>query len=139
MYDDELIGMEDVQEFELELLRKRREEHQPEHGMILESAVFVQADTFSNSDESDDKTAAAVMMAAPNDSDSDSTPNAEHFNRSERVTGSQQISQQSGRYSILSEKLMDERRYVALMKSIEDLQYREQLFKEYGIAPTDTT
>ncbi len=139
MYEDELIGMEDVSEFELELLRKQREEHLPEHGRIQESAVLVQTDLFSNSKDADRKEATAVSMASPNDSDSDSTPNAEHSNRSEPVTESQQVTQQTGRYSILSEKLMDERRYIALMKSIEDLQYREQLFKEYGIAPTDTT
>lgn len=183
--DDELIGLEDMQEFELELLYRKRRSHlldigqksesmtalrykskhecQLETEIILESAVIIKPDRDSSPDRE--------PAAAPSGSDAEPLPGSkpipdQESNHSpfedtrpesktdfienpgtgeDAVIGPGTESDlpapvfQQCRFAILSEKLMDDRRYVALAKSIDDLQYRNQLFEEYGIAPTDTT
>lgn len=165
MYDDdELIGVEDVSVFELELIQKRRLAHRSqaghqsvsaaesdfkfarihelETGIILDSPVITESHISSATDQPTTCSTDAEPDSARNpdyDLDTGLTADAEPIDEDTYTTDAFSASKRPCRYTILSERLMDERRYDDLMKSVNDLQYREQLYEEYAIGPTDTT
>lgn len=146
--DDELIGMEDVQAIELELLRRRRRMFHSQSDWKSESGILSEPMLKSRSgirmkSEPDTAEAAletAAVSEAVEKSLSRQTPEPVLDTQpdSDATPGAEPSVCPSSRYSILSEKLMDERRYADLVKSVNDLQFREQLYEEYGIAPQDT-
>lgn len=154
--DDELIGMEDVQAFELELLRKRRRMFHSQSDWKSESGILSEPMLKSRSGirmKAEPDTAEAALETAavseavekPSSRQTsepilDTQPDSDVTQPAPDTTpGAEPSVCPSSRYSILSEKLMDERRYADLVKSVNDLQFREQLYEEYGIAPQDTT
>ncbi|MBS5064945.1 MAG: hypothetical protein KHZ58_14335 [Hungatella hathewayi] len=157
--DDELIGMEDVQAFELELLRRRRRMFHSQSDWKSESGILSEPMLKSRSGirmkAEPDAAGAALETAAVSEiveepssrqtpepvldiqPDSDATQPA--LDATQLAPDAEPPICPSSRYSILSERLMDERRYADLVKSVNDLQFREQLYEEYGIVPQDTT
>lgn len=159
--DDELIGMEDVQAFELELLRRRRRMFHSQSDWKSESGILSEPMLKSRSGirmKAEPDTAGAALETAavseiveePSsrqtpepalDTQPDSAPTQPAPDATQLTPDAKPEPPvcPSSRYSILSERLMDDRRYADLVKSVNDLQFREQLYEEYGIAPQDTT
>ena len=157
--DDELIGMEDVQAFELELLRRRRRMFHSQNDWKSETGILSEPMLKSRSGirmKAEPDTAGAALETAavseiveePSsrqtpepvlDTQPDSAPTQPAPDATQLATDAEPPICPSSRYSILSERLMDEQRYADLVKSVNDLQFREQLYEEYGIAPQDTT